>query len=130
LIGGGTNAAKMACGLGAKVSLLGIGGCGHRSGRLLRDAQSHHPRRPHFYRRGRVALLRSRYAGRRTENIDHGADQRHPAVRGRDRQQGVEKAVAENREIKRGANVVNGNITYKEIAEAFGLEYVPIDGLL
>jgi alanine dehydrogenase len=38
--------------------------------------------------------------------------------------------MAENIEIRRGANVINGNITYKGVADAFGLEYVPIDGLL
>jgi alanine dehydrogenase len=43
---------------------------------------------------------------------------------------GWKKAMAENREIKLGANVVNGNITYKGVAEAFGLEHVPVDGLL
>ena len=43
---------------------------------------------------------------------------------------GWKKAMKENNEIKLGANVVNGKITYKGVAEAFGLEYVPIDGLL
>mgnify|MGYP001146249094 CR=1 FL=1 len=43
---------------------------------------------------------------------------------------GWKSAMAENREIKRGANVIHGKITYKGVAEAFGLEYVPIDGLL
>ena len=43
---------------------------------------------------------------------------------------GWKKAMKENSEIKLGANVVNGKITYKGVAEAFGLEYVPIDGLL
>jgi alanine dehydrogenase len=36
----------------------------------------------------------------------------------------------ENSEIKRGANVIKGKVTYKAVAEAFGLEYTPIDGLL
>jgi alanine dehydrogenase len=43
---------------------------------------------------------------------------------------GWRTAMAENIEIRRGANVINGNITYKGVADAFGLEYVPIDGLL
>jgi alanine dehydrogenase len=36
----------------------------------------------------------------------------------------------ENPEIKLGANVVKGRVTYKGVADAFGLEYVPVDSLL
>jgi alanine dehydrogenase len=43
---------------------------------------------------------------------------------------GWRKAMQENPEIKRGANVVNGQVTYEGVAEAFGLEYVDIDRLL
>ena len=43
---------------------------------------------------------------------------------------GWQKAMQENPEIKRGANVVNGHVTYQGVAEAFGLEYVDIDRLL
>jgi alanine dehydrogenase len=43
---------------------------------------------------------------------------------------GWKKAMQENTEIKRGANVVSGRVTYKGVAEAFGLDYVPIDNLL
>jgi alanine dehydrogenase len=43
---------------------------------------------------------------------------------------GWKKAMTENNEIKLGANVINGNVTYKGVADAFDLEYVPIDGLL
>ena len=43
---------------------------------------------------------------------------------------GWQKAIQENPEIKRGANVVNGQVTYAGVAEAFGLEYVDIDRLL
>jgi alanine dehydrogenase len=39
-------------------------------------------------------------------------------------------AMKENLEIKQGANVVKGQVTYKGVAEAFGLDYVPIDRLL
>ena len=39
-------------------------------------------------------------------------------------------ALKENLEIRRGANVVSGKVTYKAIADAFGLEYVPIETLL
>jgi alanine dehydrogenase len=40
------------------------------------------------------------------------------------------KAMKENPEIKAGANVVKGEVTYKNVAEAFDLEYVPIDRIL
>jgi alanine dehydrogenase len=43
---------------------------------------------------------------------------------------GWEKAVKETPEIKLGANVINGHVTYKGVADAFGLEYVPVDSLL
>ncbi len=36
----------------------------------------------------------------------------------------------ESTEIKLGANVINGKVTYKGVADAFGLEYIPIDELL
>ena len=43
---------------------------------------------------------------------------------------GWKKAMQENNEIKLGANVVDGKITYKAVAEAFDLEYVSIDTFL
>jgi len=43
---------------------------------------------------------------------------------------GWEKAMKENPEIKLGANVVKGKVTYKGVADAIGLEYVPIDSML
>lgn len=43
---------------------------------------------------------------------------------------GWKKAMQESNEIKAGANVIDGNITYKAVAEAFDLEYTPIDTLL
>jgi alanine dehydrogenase len=43
---------------------------------------------------------------------------------------GWKKAMQENAEIKMGANVVMGKVTYKGVAEAFGMEYTPIDLLL
>jgi alanine dehydrogenase len=36
----------------------------------------------------------------------------------------------ENPEIRHGANVVNGQVTYKGVAEEFGLKYEPINKLL
>ncbi len=43
---------------------------------------------------------------------------------------GWKKAMQENPEIKPGANVVKGKVTYDGVAEAFGLKYTPIDQLL
>jgi alanine dehydrogenase len=42
---------------------------------------------------------------------------------------GWKRAIRENPEIKLGANVVKGKVTYKAVADAFGLEYVPVDTL-
>ncbi|MBN1440939.1 MAG: alanine dehydrogenase [Anaerolineales bacterium] len=43
---------------------------------------------------------------------------------------GWRNAMKENAEIRPGANVVNGKITCKGVADAFGMEYTPIEGLL
>jgi alanine dehydrogenase len=43
---------------------------------------------------------------------------------------GWKKAMQENPEIRLGANVVNGQVTYKGVAEEFGLKYEPIKKLL
>ncbi len=43
---------------------------------------------------------------------------------------GWKRAFGENREIKRGANVIKGKVTCKGVADAFGLEYVPVDALM
>jgi alanine dehydrogenase len=43
---------------------------------------------------------------------------------------GWQRAMRENPEIKRGANVVQGNVTYQGVAEALKLEHTPIDQLL
>jgi alanine dehydrogenase len=43
---------------------------------------------------------------------------------------GWKKAMRENAEIRHGANVVKGKVTYKGVAEAFDLEYVSIDSLV
>lgn len=39
---------------------------------------------------------------------------------------GFERAIAENAALKKGVNVLNGKITYKAVAEAFGLEVAEI----
>jgi alanine dehydrogenase len=43
---------------------------------------------------------------------------------------GWKKAMKQNPEIRRGANVVQGHVTYRGVAEAFGLKHVPIEKLL
>jgi alanine dehydrogenase len=43
---------------------------------------------------------------------------------------GWRRAMQENPEIKPGANVVKGKVVYKAVADAFGLDYVPIDSML
>jgi alanine dehydrogenase len=43
---------------------------------------------------------------------------------------GWKQAIRENPEIKLGANVVKGKVTYKAVADAFGLEYTPVDALI
>jgi len=43
---------------------------------------------------------------------------------------GWKKGMQQNPEIAAGANVIEGKVTYKGVAEAFGLEYVPINKLL
>jgi alanine dehydrogenase len=42
---------------------------------------------------------------------------------------GWQRAMKENPEIAKGANVVRGAVTYPGVAEAFGLEYVPVETL-
>jgi alanine dehydrogenase len=43
---------------------------------------------------------------------------------------GWKKAMQENPEIKKGANVIQGQITFKGVADAFGMKFVPVDKLL
>ena len=43
---------------------------------------------------------------------------------------GWKRAMLENNEIKLGANVINGHVTYQAVADAFGLEYIDIDSFL
>jgi alanine dehydrogenase len=43
---------------------------------------------------------------------------------------GWKEAMRSNPEIKRGANIVEGKVTYQAVADAFGLEYTEIDTLI
>ncbi len=43
---------------------------------------------------------------------------------------GWKKACQDNVEIARGVNIIDGKVTYKAVAEAFGLDYTPMSELL
>jgi alanine dehydrogenase len=43
---------------------------------------------------------------------------------------GWKGAMQANEEIKLGANIIDGKVTYKAVAEAFGLAYTPVNKLL
>jgi alanine dehydrogenase len=43
---------------------------------------------------------------------------------------GWKKAISESEEIKLGANVIHGKVTYQAVAEAFDLDYTPVEELL
>ena len=40
---------------------------------------------------------------------------------------GWKKAMQDNQEIRLGANVIDGKVTYQAVADAFGLEYTPVE---
>ena len=43
---------------------------------------------------------------------------------------GFKRAILENREIRSGANIVLGKVTYKNVADAFGMAWITADHLL
>jgi alanine dehydrogenase len=43
---------------------------------------------------------------------------------------GYKIAVRQNAELARGINIIDGKVTYRGVAEAFGLEYTPLDAVL
>jgi alanine dehydrogenase len=43
---------------------------------------------------------------------------------------GLREAVARDRALARGVNVLEGKITYEAVAEAHGLDYAPLDDVL
>ncbi len=43
---------------------------------------------------------------------------------------GWKKAMQDNKEIKLGANVIKGKVTFKAVADAFGLDYAPVENFL
>ena len=45
-------------------------------------------------------------------------------------EKGWKKAMQENQEIQKGANVIKGKVTFKGVADTFGLKLTPVDKLL
>jgi alanine dehydrogenase len=43
---------------------------------------------------------------------------------------GWKKAMQDNKEIKLGANVIKGKVTFKAVSDAFGLDYAPVENFL
>ena len=43
---------------------------------------------------------------------------------------GLAAAVARDRTLARGVNVIDGKVTYEAVAEAHGLEYTPLEDVL
>ncbi|MCA1786304.1 MAG: alanine dehydrogenase [Desulfobacteraceae bacterium] len=43
---------------------------------------------------------------------------------------GWKKAMQDNKEIRLGANVIKGHVTYKAVAEAFNIDYTPVEKFL
>ncbi|MBW1776371.1 MAG: alanine dehydrogenase [Deltaproteobacteria bacterium] len=43
---------------------------------------------------------------------------------------GYKIAVRQNPDLAKGVNIIDGKVTYKGVAEAFGLEYTPLDAVL
>ncbi|MGK2943114.1 MAG: alanine dehydrogenase [Desulfuromonadales bacterium] len=44
--------------------------------------------------------------------------------------QGWQKVARDNADVRQGLNIVSGKVTYAGVAEAFGLEYTPVETLL
>jgi alanine dehydrogenase len=44
--------------------------------------------------------------------------------------QGWRQVARDNEGLRAGLNVVGGKVVYREVAEAFGLEYTPVDSVL
>ncbi len=44
--------------------------------------------------------------------------------------QGWQQAMRDNQEIARGANVIEGAVTYRSVAESFGMDYIPVQKFL
>jgi len=43
---------------------------------------------------------------------------------------GWKKAMQDNQEIRLGANVIDGKVTYQAVAEAFGMDFTPVENLI
>jgi alanine dehydrogenase len=45
-------------------------------------------------------------------------------------EKGWKKAMQDNQEIQKGANVIKGNVTFEGVANAFGMKLTPIEKFL
>ncbi len=45
-------------------------------------------------------------------------------------EKGYKIAVRQNADLAKGINIIDGKVTYQGVAEAFGLEYTPLDAVL
>jgi alanine dehydrogenase len=45
-------------------------------------------------------------------------------------EKGIKRAAQENPEIAQGINIIEGKVTYTGVADAFALEYTPIEKVL
>ena len=45
-------------------------------------------------------------------------------------QKGYKIAVRQNPDLAKGVNIIDGKVTYKGVADAFGIEYTPLDAVL
>jgi alanine dehydrogenase len=42
---------------------------------------------------------------------------------------GAARAIAEDASLAKGVNVIDGKVTYQQVADAVGLEYTPLDSV-
>ena len=78
----------------------------------------------------RRALLRGQHARRGPQHLDLCPDERDAPVRARDRDEGLEEAVRADPVLGAGVNVYAGSVTNDGVAEAHGLEHVPLETLV
>jgi len=92
---------------------------------------SHRPRTPTRLRcRRRYPLLRREHAGRGAHHVDEGADERDPAVRRGDREQGTRGRSRSRSGAREGRERDRGQGDLRAVAEAHSLDYTPLAGVL
>ena len=104
---------------------LGARGHLHRPGRLLRGLPPDHARQPDLPGARLAVLLRREHARRRAAHLDLRADQRHPALRGRDGEPRLAGRAAGRPVVRAGAEHPRGRAHVPSVAEAHGLPWIP-----